>query len=520
MKKLTRSAMAILALCMTFLVGCMGFMPQMPSSSSSSSSASSSQLVESSIESSSEESSIESSLESSSEESSVESSSSAHEHVFEGEWKSTSSYHWLVCACGERSEVASHKGQATSCAEKPRCEICGREFGKPADHTYGELTDVDGVKGYPCDGCDKMLSLESREENGEFVEGIVDFVVEVDEGKDPVVLQLSDTQIMDKQAKSSCYQYVTETVEATDPDLILITGDVVYGKFDTDGTILLDFIAFMDSLEIPWAPVFGNHDNECPLGVDWQCEQLENAQYCLFEQRNLTGNGNYTVGIMQGGALLRVFYMMDSNGCGNASEASMSGVNGIKKDEGFGNSQISWYKQSMAILKTVEPDVKISFAFHIQLIAFGEAFEKYNQYDGLIAEGSNSALKNPVNIDELRGPLTEDFGYIGRVMKGPWDIGNVVFSYLKEAGVDSFFVGHEHCNSASILLDGVRFQYGQKSSTYDRYNVLTASGAITDNSSGSGTELIGGTVIPLSQEDGSIVSPYIYLCGDPLGNNP
>ena len=512
MKPFKRVIMGVVALCMSLSFGCMAFVPPMYSGSSTSSSFISSE--ESSIE-SSEENSVESS-----EESSMESSSAAHEHVFEGEWKSTSSYHWLVCECGERSEVENHKGEATSCVEKPKCEVCGKEFGKPAEHSYGALTDVDGVKGYPCGGCEKMLPLESSEKDGEFVAGIIDFAVEVDEGEDPIVLQLSDTQIMDKLAQNRCYDYISETVEATSPDLILITGDVVYGKFDTDGSILLDFIEFMDSLEIPWAPVFGNHDNECPLGVDWQCQQLENAEYCLFEQRNLTGNGNYTVGIVQGGKLLRVFYMMDSNGCGNASDESKSGVNGIKTDEGFGNSQISWYKQSIATLQSVEPAVKISFAFHIQPMAFRDAFEKYDEYDGLLAEGSNSALKNPVNIDALEGAAAEDFGYIGRVMKGPWDVGNTAFLYLKGVGVDSFFVGHEHCNSASILLDGVRFQYGQKSSTYDRYNVLTADGSITDNNSGSGTPLMGGTVIPLSQEDGSIVSPYIYLCGNPLGNNP
>ena len=529
MKKTNRIIMGIVALCMAMSFGCMSFLPQMNlpgnSSEGASSTSSSESIVESSLESvleSSEESTMESSEESfveSSEECSSESSSQAHECVFEGAWKSNSTYHWLVCECGAKSELATHVGEATSCAEKPHCEVCDKQFGKPAAHVYGDLTDIgDGVMGYDCTGCEKTIPLLSEEKDGEFVEGLIDFAVEVEEGRDPVVLQLSDTQLMDSsEAKRRCYDYIEETVAATNPDLIIITGDVVYGKFDTDGSILLDFIEFMESLEIYWAPVFGNHDNECPLGVDWQCEQFENAQYCLFEQRNLSGNGNYSVGIVQGGEILRVFYMMDSNGCGNASEASL---NKVKTDEGFGGSQISWCKQSIATLQSIVPDVKLSFAFHIQMFIFRDAFEKYEEYDGEVISTSSSSLKNPVNIDALEGAEAGDFGYIGRVMKGPWDIGNAVYNSLKELGVDSFFVGHEHCNSASIVLDGVRFQYGQKSSTYDRYNVLMTNGKITDNGSGSGAPIMGGSVIPISQEDGSIINPYIYVCGNILGTNP
>ena len=149
----------------------------------------------------------------------------------------------------------------------------------------------------------------------------VDFIVDVETGKEPVILQLTDTQIPTSvQMDQKCLDYVRETVEATQPDLILVTGDLLFGRDDTEGSILEEQISVFESFKIPWAPVFGNHDNESPMGADWQCEQFENAEYCLFKQRTLTGNGNYTVGITQGGELKRVFFMMDSNGCTKASE--------------------------------------------------------------------------------------------------------------------------------------------------------------------------------------------------------
>ena len=87
---------------------------------------------------------------------------------------------------------------------------------------------------------------------------------------------------------------------------------------------------------------------------------------------------------------------------------------------------------------------------------------------------------------------------------------------MKQLGVDSIFVGHEHCNSASIVYEGVRFQYGQKSSQYDRYNALDANGNVVAEQIWNETDnkpLIGGSVIVLSKSTGEITDGYIYYCG-------
>ena len=79
-------------------------------------------------------------------------------------------------------------------------------------------------------------------------------------------------------------------------------------------------------------------------------------------------------------------------------------------------------------------------------------------------------------------------------------------------GADSVFVGHEHCNSASVLYEGVRLQYGQKSSEYDRFNSLNENGTITGGYSKLGISLIGGTVMTLSKTDGAIADSRIQYC--------
>ena len=358
---------------------------------------------------------------------------------------------------------------------------------------------------------------------------IPDFIVEIPNGRDPIVLQLTDPQIIDAsqqrytgrldaklaayyatdKVEDRCYGYIRETINAVKPDFIIVTGDIVYGEFDDSGAALQSFVDFMDSFQIPWSPILGNHEAESKKGVDWQCEQFENAKYCLFEQKKLTGNGNYSVGIVQNGELKRVFYMLDSNGCAASAESLANGH--TVTSNGFGRDVIKWYTEQINEIKEVSPNTKISFAYHIQQYVFKDAFAKYG-FD------NTTTKDHPINIDFLPDKEDGDFGYLGRNMKSPWDNDYVVWEGMKALGVDSVFVGHEHCNSASVIYDGIRFQYGQKSSTYDRANYVTTDGTIFGSYCETLTPLVGGTVIPLSKEDGSIRDPYIYLCENAGGN--
>ena len=347
----------------------------------------------------------------------------------------------------------------------------------------------------------------------------VDFIVSVPADRQPVILQLTDTQIIDSSQRRTpdrigathveywgpdkkedrCYGYLREIITNVKPDLILLTGDIVYGEFDDNGSALVEFVAFMESFGIPWAPVFGNHENESAMGVDWQCEQFVNAEHCLFVQRELSGNGNYTVGIEQGGKLTRVFFMLDSNGCSSASPASLENKN-LRTAAGFTMKQTSWYKSVIKDIMEVSPNTKISFAFHIQPDVLGDIFAKYG------TDGST-----PVFIDYAENKQDGDFGYIGYPHETVWDANKKIWNSLKELGVDSIFLGHEHANSASIVYEGIRVQYGMKSSTYDSMNYIDESGKIENLAYSTNTPWVGGSVFNLDSE-GNIVDPHIYYC--------
>lgn len=393
------------------------------------------------------------------------------------------------------------------------------------------------------------------------LENTVDFFVDVPEGREIKVLQITDTQIIDSSTDTHgyiqdattiasyrntvdhdsmdiyCFKYLRELIEETQPDFIIMTGDNVYGKYDDDGHILTRLIECMESFGIPWAPIIGNHDAATALGIDWVCEQYEKAENCLFKQRSLSGNGNYTVGIRQGGELKRLFVMLDSNGYSD----SPSTANGhTYTTRGFANDQIEWYTNTVTAVKTAVPGVKVSFVFHIQMAKF--YYDLQEVYGDTIFPTKNT-MNMQASIDAIEGKEEGDFGFVGETWFAyPW-YGSIasgeesafdglqgketdVYNGIVELGVDSIFIGHAHMDASSVVnSDGIRVQFGLKSSRHDYLQVInkstgqfveysTSTMYWLDNKNTNTTEcpLIGGTVIPVSSSDGTVEGGYNYYC--------
>ena len=461
-------------------------------------------------------------------------------------------------------------------------------------------TESGNIEYWTCDVCNKFFSDENgKSEISEkdtalySLASLVDFIVEVPADRDPIILQLADPQLMDSASKplenassnaywtfedessakagvkgknALCYDFITEIIEKTKEnhngalDLILITGDVIYGSYDNDGHMLADFVNFMETFDIPWAPIMGNHDVEGDIGADWICEQYENAPNCLFEQGDLKGNGNYTIGIKQNDELKRVFFNMDTNGCTGASTNSTSNGHTVTKNNndydgkdigtyGLQQDQVKWFNETAESIKTFVPSVKISLHIHIPMkyfyVAYNEAYKTLLETDyvaKVVVGGNGNAVFNGVNTtgrvlypERVVGHKEGDFGFLTTLYQDInftpdfWDDAltndaipgatgdHAIFKQIKAAGTDSIFVGHWHSNSASIVYDGIRFQYGQKCSLYDSVPLMLSDGSIISRGAGYGipmgsTLLIGGSVIPLDKYTGDILTPYTQYC--------
>ena len=298
------------------------------------------------------------------------------------------------------------------------------------------------------------------------------------------LLQLTDMQIIDAEQRrtpdrlrideiiawspdrfdENFGDHVRSLVATTCPDMIFLTGDMVYGSFDDAGTTFEWFCSFMSSLGIPWAPVFGNHDNESRRGVEWQCEMLERAENCLFKRGNVTGNSNYTVGISVGGELLRVMYMIDSNGCKGASDSS------VMKEKGIFEDQREWIASTAkAIDQTAGRAVPSFLAFHIPTSDF---------IDVEIAKGYRTEERTHYAIGVDAPSRDGDFGCCFEA-HGNYTMEVPGFkNTLEKANADAVIVGHCHAINTVISYDGIKYVYGLKTGQYDYHNPYQLGGTL------------------------------------------
>ena len=227
----------------------------------------------------------------------------------------------------------------------------------------------------------------------------------------------------------------------------------------------------------------------------------------------MSGNSNYSVGLAQGGELLRVFYMLDTNAVDAPSAASLANGHTYSDYCGAKPDQIAWCLEQVQQVRKYAPKAEISLACHIQPKVFEEAY--FVKYGWSLTEN-----KPNINIDLHEGKEEGDFGYIGKQLIGGWDHDKAFFNSLKDLGLDSIFVGHVHYNTASVVYEGVRLHYGVKSGEHDRVNAMNATtGVITeaDYVQEGSSPIIGGSIIVVSAKDGTLKDVYNYYCTDKAG---
>ena len=310
--------------------------------------------------------------------------------------------------------------------------------------------------------------------------------------RDIKILQITDMQVIDSSQQrypdrlrqeeyekwmpetkeKNLYCYIRELVSRTAPDLIIITGDITYGEFDDSGKSLEEFIDFMDSFGIPWAPVYGNHDNETYIGVEKQNAMYENSKHGIFKKGNVFGNGNYSIAIKQGEKVIRTICMMDSNGCGKLGIA-----------QGFREDQLEWLKET-----SNECDVPLFCCFHIPTKDFSDAY---------VAAGyqEKSDERDTCAYYELGVDMAAKAGDFGKKYEDFYSYSAPILSAFKASRVDGVFAGHYHKINLSVVHEGIRFTMGLKTGLYDYHD----------------KDAMGGTLITLCGKDFSVHHEYCRI---------
>ena len=270
-----------------------------------------------------------------------------------------------------------------------------------------------------------------------------------EEGRPFKILQLTDIHLgagwVSSKRDKLALQAVKKLIDASNPDLIVITGDLFYPIWPLTGSAnnlrgakMLGNV--LKEAGIPWCFVFGNHDTEMTSrankdGIANYYMQYEN---CLFEkgEEGLTGCGNYCIRLeTSDGKPCQLLMMIDSNQY--TKKSFFSGFDVIHED------QIEWYKKTVKE-QSGEGELLPSLAFyHIPPKEFKEGWEK--------------CFRGDKDVIYHHGFVLEKDNYFGY----PKETEGKFFSEMVEFGsCKGMFMGHDHLNTLSITYQGIRLTYG------------------------------------------------------------
>jgi hypothetical protein len=304
----------------------------------------------------------------------------------------------------------------------------------------------------------------SKNENG------ITTIKNDDSGENVRILQLTDLHIscsfFTKERDIKTVRSIVKIVQNAQPDLIIITGDMVFPfifrSYCIDNkTMARAFITIFEKISIPYAFTYGNHDTESLALLNKQ--QLSdyflnsNLQHSLYEPgESMFGLGNYMIKILNhDGSINQALFLIDSGECD------------IKQ------SQIDWYEASVSDLTNEAGKIVPTIMFmHIPLYEYKLAYEENS--DNLLYGVNNESISS----------MTSECKF---------------FDTIKENGSTiAIFCGHDHRNTWGIMYQDILLSFCP-SVDYNAYLNFYE-----------GEELVGGQIISLNSEN-QVQVEQIYL---------
>ncbi|ONK79439.1 uncharacterized protein A4U43_C01F6380 [Asparagus officinalis] len=230
-------------------------------------------------------------------------------------------------------------------------------------------------------------------------------------------------------------RFLKRMIQAEDPDLVVFTGDNIFGSSATDAAESL-FQAFRPVMEsrTPWAAILGNHDQESTMTrgelmsfislMDYSISQVNPS---TVEPTKIDGFGNYDVtvkgafGSELSNTSIFSLYFLDSG------DREM--VNGFKTYGYIKESQLAWLRRTSQELQANFQAPALAF-FHIAIPEVRDLW--FKEFIGHYQEGVACSSVNS----------------------------GVLKSLVSMGDVKAVFLGHDHLNDFCGEIDGIWFCYG------------------------------------------------------------
>lgn len=284
--------------------------------------------------------------------------------------------------------------------------------GKPSDYTWNETDE------FSADSC---VSLEKKKD------------------RDFKILTLSDIHFSDYGYRAFFSIFNTAVIKrmvaATQPDLIVLMGDIVCGDENSTYYSVKRITDLMESFGVPWAPVFGNHDDEANCDLNFLADVMMSSPHCLMQKGDSEmGVGNYIINIAEEGRIVESLVLMDSH-------------HDIPNEK-----QVEWFRWAAeGINRLSYNEAEISLYMHIPLPEYQLAYDvAWNEESRKWNDGYNAYGKLHEKICCARDANGN---------ANPSEL----FKAIKDSGTAKYvFCGHDHMNDFSIRYEGVRLTYMMK----------------------------------------------------------
>jgi len=280
------------------------------------------------------------------------------------------------------------------------------------------------------------------------------------------ILVISDVQAATITPKAK--ERIQILVDRETPDLVLFGGDNSRGIKSAENLkqYLTDMVGYIESKQIPWAHVFGNHDSESNrLTKEDQEEIYESFEYCLSKKGTVTGVGNYVLPIL----------CSDSDDIAFNVFSLDSGTYNLEAEKNTGSlydyirfDQVLWYREMSELLeKYNENKIPSMMFFHIPLPESEIAWEHREllKYEGECRTEGDGTVMNP----------------------------GLFAAALDRGDVKIIVNGHKHTNNAMIEYFGIKLCYSMTVTTAGYFDA----------------DMLGGRVVIIDQADAENVETYL-----------
>lgn len=200
--------------------------------------------------------------------------------------------------------------------------------------------------------------------------------------------------------------FVEKLLDEEKPDLVVLSGDQVNGETSKDAqTALFKIVKPLVDRKIPYAAIFGNHDDEGDLNRQQLMDILEELPYSLSAAgpEDVDGVGNYIVEVLGSGKTTNsalTLYLLDTHSY-SPDERQFRGYDWLKP------SQIDWFKATAQGLKSKHHQythMHMNVAFiHIPLPEYRDQnnYWKGEWLEPPTAPGFNSGFKDALVEEDI-----------------------------------------------------------------------------------------------------------------------